>query len=103
MRQAWTAPALAQLYVDTRIQKYLDGAVALGLWIIDKQSPYAFGGYHGGLQSGGVTPQRWASTEHNIDVYALLILLAKLTRDRARPARAEIASSAGTSGRPRGS
>ena len=89
---AWTALALAQLYVDTRIQKYLDGAVALGLWITDKQSPYAFGGYHGGLQGDGVTAQRWASTEHNIDVYALFALLAKLTRDRVWTARAEIAA-----------
>ncbi|HEV7898379.1 MAG TPA: hypothetical protein VGP31_11105, partial [Planosporangium sp.] len=36
---AWVALALAQLYVDTRITKYLDGAVALGQWIADKESP----------------------------------------------------------------
>ena len=89
---AWTALALAQLYVDTRIRKYLDGAVALGEWIAGKQSPYAYGGYHGGLQSDGVTPQRWTSTEHNIDVYALFTMLAKLTRDRRWTARAEVAA-----------
>ena len=89
---AWTGLALAQLYADTRVRKYLDGAVALGAWIADKPSPYAFGGYHGGLQADGVTPQKWCSTEHNIDVYAFFTLLAKLTRDRRWATRAEIAA-----------
>jgi hypothetical protein len=89
---AWTALALAQLYVDTRIKKYLDGAVALGEWITGKTSPYAYGGYHGGLQGDGVTAQKWTSTEHNIDTYALFALLAKLTRDRGWSARAEVAA-----------
>ena len=89
---AWAGLALAQLYADTRIKKYLDGAVALGLWIADKRSSHRHGGYHGGLQPDGVTPQAWASTEHNIDAYALLTLLAKLTRDRAWTGRAEVAA-----------
>lgn len=88
---AWTGLALAQLYADTRIKKYLDGAVALGQWIAGKRSEFAYGGYHGGLQADGVTPQRWSSTEHNIDVYAFFTMLAKLTRDRAWTARAEVA------------
>jgi hypothetical protein len=81
---AWTGLALAQLYVDTRIRKYLDGAVALADWIADKESPFRYGGYHGGLQADGETPQQWVSAEHNIDVYALFTLLAKLTRSRRR-------------------
>ena len=89
---AWTGLALAQLYVDTRIRKYLDGAVALGEWIAGQSSPYANGGYHGGLQADGVTAQKWASTEHNIDTYALFVLLAKLTRDRRWSGRAEVAA-----------
>jgi hypothetical protein len=89
---AWTGLALAQLYADTRVKKYLDGAVALGTWIADKLSPYAYGGYHGGVQGDGVTPQTWCSTEHNIDVYAFFQLLAKLTRDRAWFARADVAA-----------
>lgn len=89
---AWTGLALAQLYVDTRIRKYLDGAVALGEWIAGKESPYRYGGYHGGLQPDGETPQKWASTEHNIDAYALFTLLAKLTRDRRWTARATVAA-----------
>ena len=88
---AWTGLALAQLYVDTRIRKYLDGAVALGEWIVGKTSPYQYGGYHGGLQADGVTAQKWASTEHNIDTYALFVLLGKLTRDRRWSARAAVA------------
>ncbi|AGZ45618.1 hypothetical protein [Actinoplanes friuliensis] len=79
---AWVALALAQLYIDTRITKYLDGAVRLGHWIADRQSPYHYGGYHGGLQGDGETAQKWSSTEHNIDAYGLFALLAKLTKDR---------------------
>ncbi|GID98133.1 hypothetical protein ACFQFC_29475 [Amorphoplanes digitatis] len=85
---AWVALALAQLYADTRITKYLDGAVALGHWIAARESPYRYGGYHGGVQGDGETVQRWASTEHNIDAYGLFTLLAKLTRDRRWTARA---------------
>jgi hypothetical protein len=88
---AWVALALAQLYAKTRVKKYLTGAIAGALWIADKKSPYAYGGYHGGLQGDGVTPQRWVSTEHNIDTYALFNLLQKLTGDRAWKARAAVA------------
>jgi hypothetical protein len=89
---AWVGLALAQLYVDTRIQKYLDGAVALAEWITNRTSPYRHGGYHGGLQADGETAQPWASTEHNIDAYALCTLLAKLTRARRWVARADVAA-----------
>jgi hypothetical protein len=89
---AWTGLALAQLYADTRIRKYLDGAVALGRWIAGKRSPHRYGGYHGGLQPDGVTPQAWTSTEHNIDAYALFRMLAKLTRDRRWIQRAAVAA-----------
>jgi hypothetical protein len=88
---AWAALALAQLFQHTRVRKYLDGAVKAGRWIADRTSPYAFGGYHGGLQGDGVTPQRWCSTEHNIDSFALFNLLHKLTRDRRWAARADVA------------
>ncbi|MEV6629158.1 hypothetical protein AB0M54_00205 [Actinoplanes sp. NPDC051470] len=89
---AWTGLALAQLYVDTRIKKYLDGAVALGLWITERESGYVNGGFHGGVQADGVTPQAWCSTEHNIDAHALFTLLAKLTRDRRWIHRATVAA-----------
>ncbi|GAA2545327.1 hypothetical protein GCM10010435_12800 [Winogradskya consettensis] len=90
--QAWAGLALAQLYVDTRIAKYLDGAIALGLWIAEQRSPYRCGGYHGGVQPDGETVQRWASTEHNIDAYALFDLLLKLTKDKTWAVRREVAA-----------
>jgi hypothetical protein len=89
---AWTGLALAQLYADTRIGKYLDGAVALAEWITTKQSPFRYGGYHGGLAADGETPQPWVSTEHNIDAYALFMLLRTLTRARLWAAHAEVAA-----------
>jgi hypothetical protein len=89
---AWVGLALAQLYVDTRIRKYLDGAIALADWIAGKTSPHRYGGYHGGLQADGETPQSWASTEHNIDAYALFALLGTLTRERRWAPRAEVAA-----------
>jgi hypothetical protein len=79
---AWAGIALAQLYVDTRIPKYLDGALDVGRWVAGQRSPHRHGGYHGGLCRDGVTPRRWAATGDNIDAYALFALLAKLTRDR---------------------
>ncbi len=72
---AWAAIALAQLHRQTCDRRYLDGATALGEWIRARPSPHRFGGYHGGVQADGVTPQPWASTEHNIDAYALFKLL----------------------------
>jgi hypothetical protein len=88
---AWVALAFVQLYDRTRAKKYLDAAVTISLWITDKESPYRYGGYHGGIQADGETPQRWVSTEHNIDVYALFHLLFKHTRDRRWRARAAVA------------
>jgi hypothetical protein len=80
---AWSGLALAQLYGATRQRKYLDGAVAIGEWIKLRETGYRYGGFHGGLQGDGVTPQTWCSTEHNIDVYALFELLARYTKDRS--------------------
>ena len=88
---AWAGLALSQLYKATGVQKYLDGAIALGEWIAAKRSPYQYGGYHGGIQGDGETPQRWTSTEHNIDAYALFIQLRRHTRDRKWQDRADVA------------
>ncbi|GAA1818569.1 hypothetical protein GCM10009682_44050 [Luedemannella flava] len=89
---AWVALSLTHLYAHTRQRKYLDGAVAASEWIVNTAvSPYAYGGYHGGVQGDGVTPQRWCSTEHNIDVYGLFTLLARYTKDRAWARRADVA------------
>jgi hypothetical protein len=88
---AWASLALSQLHAHTRQRRYLDGAIALAEWIKARTSPFHFGGYHGGVQADGVTAQRWCSTEHNIDVYALFRLLAKQTRDRSWFAAAVVA------------
>jgi hypothetical protein len=87
---AWVGLALARLYAHTRERRYLDGAVALGCWIADHcRSPYRYGGYHGGVQADGVTPQRWTSTEHNVDAYALFRALGRFTAERAWRDRAQ--------------
>lgn len=92
---AWVGLALTHLYAHTRQRKYLDGAVAIGTWITSaaNTSPYHYGGYLGGVQGDGVTYQRWASTEHNIDAVALLRLLARFTRGNAWLAKAAVAES----------
>ncbi|WP_214107227.1 hypothetical protein [Acrocarpospora catenulata] len=89
---AWTALALTHLYDRTRERKYLDGAVTLGEWIVaNAVSPYRYGGYLGGVQGDGTTRQRWCSSEHNIDVYALFQGLAKFTGNRVWKTRARVA------------
>ncbi len=75
---AWAGIALAQLYYRTKIKKYLDAALWAANFIEtttrdDVNVPP--GGYYFG---NGQTNK---STEHNIDVYALYIMLNKLTGD----------------------
>ncbi len=89
---AWAAIALAQLAAATNDQRYLDGAVRLGQWIVDNTySTTGLGGYSFGVD-GNNQPIPNKSTEHNIDVYALFTnLLAPLTgnpqwRDRGQHA-----------------
>lgn len=89
---AWAGLALAQLYAATGNTRYLDAAAGIGHWIqancVSDRGP---GGYTGGYDSPDdrIT---WKSTEHNIDVFALFRLLARLTGqhvwlDRAEHAR----------------
>jgi hypothetical protein len=79
---AWAAIALAQLFAGTRDRRYLDGAAALGNWIVDHAFDTAgLGGYRGGVDPSN-QPLQFKSTEHNIDVYGLFNnLLAPLTHD----------------------
>lgn len=73
---AWPGIALAQLYAHTGQKKYLDGAVKAATFIEtttrDNTNVPPGGYYFGNGQSN-------KSTEHNIDVYALFTMLAKLT------------------------
>jgi hypothetical protein len=73
---AWPGIALAQLYARTGVKSYLDGAVKAATFIETTTRDNANvppGGYFFG---NGQTNK---STEHNIDVYALFTMLAKLT------------------------
>jgi len=86
---AWSGMALAQLANRTRIAAYLDGAVRLGSWIFNNTfDTRGAGGYN--FTAG---PNQVKSTEHNIDVFALFTMLARLTgasalwTDRADHAR----------------
>ncbi len=73
---AWPGIALAQLYARTGVKAYLDGAVRAASFIETTTRDNVNvppGGYYFG---NGQTNK---STEHNIDVYALFTMLAKLT------------------------
>ncbi|HVZ15559.1 MAG TPA: hypothetical protein VG897_00445 [Terriglobales bacterium] len=73
---AWPAIALAQLYAQTGQKKYLDGAAKAATFIEtttrDNVNVPPGGYYYGNGQTN-------KSTEHNIDVYALFTMLARLT------------------------
>jgi len=73
---AWPGIALAQLYARTGLRAYLGGAVRAASFIEttarDKVNVPPGGYYFGNGQTN-------KSTEHNIDVYALFTMLAKLT------------------------
>jgi hypothetical protein len=75
---AWAGIALAQLFARTRIKKYLDGALRAAAFIEtttrDNTNVPPGGYFFGNGQSN-------KSTEHNIDVYALFTMLAKLSGD----------------------
>ncbi len=77
---AWPGIALAQLYQQTGLQKYLAGAVKAANFIETTTRDNVNvppGGYYFG---NGQTNK---STEHNIDVFALYTMLARLTGDAA--------------------
>jgi hypothetical protein len=77
---AWAGIALAQLYARTRMQAYLNGALRAATFIettTRDNTNVPPGGYYFG---NGQTNK---STEHNIDVYALFTMLAKLSGDNS--------------------
>ena len=77
--------ALAQLANRTGIAAYLDGAVRLGNWIFNNTfDTRGAGGYNFTAGANQVK-----STEHNIDVFALLTMLARLTGDARWTDRAD--------------
>lgn len=73
---AWAGISLAQLFARTGMKSYLDGALKAATFIENTtrdNSNVPPGGYFFG------NGQSNKSTEHNIDVYALFTMLAKLT------------------------
>jgi hypothetical protein len=84
---AWTGVALAQLARATGERRYRDGLLLIGTWIQDNTySTSGLGGYTFGLTPG---LEGFKSAEHNIDVYALFRLIARLTGDAVWNRRAE--------------
>lgn len=84
---AWAGLALAQLAHRTSDERYLTGALRIGRWIQrNTYSTTGLGGYTFGDTAG---LQGHKSTEHNVDVYGLFRLLARLTRDRRWSSRAD--------------
>ena len=80
---AWVGQALVHLYERTGTVAFLTGARELGQWIqtgaFDERGA---GGYTGGEEADGARIT-WKSTEHNIDLYAFLSLLATATGEEA--------------------
>lgn len=79
----WVGIALARLYARTRMDKYLEGALRLGQWIVDNAfDTVGLGGYSFGVDAMNKRLSQTKLTEHNVDVYGFFInLLAPLTGD----------------------
>lgn len=79
---AWAMIALLQLFEATGDSAYFNTAKRIGLFIRDfRNDTGLYKGFRGGLDSAEAAPKRrqWASTEHNLDVYAAFGEMYKLT------------------------
>lgn len=74
---AWLLLALNYYTVKTSDRSYLDMARALADWMMTYRNSHN-GGLWGG-KSGSGAPFFWMSTEHNLDAYAALLGLFRLT------------------------
>jgi hypothetical protein len=80
---AWPGIALAQLYTHTGKRRFLDGALRIATWIVDRTySEQPLGGFRFGVDAGD-TLLPFSSTEHNLDVAGFFDQLARITRDRS--------------------
>jgi hypothetical protein len=78
---AWTGIALAQLFHRTGAQRFLDGAVKLGHWIVNNTfDTRGAGGFNFGVDNGN-NKLLFKSTEQNIDCVAFFTMLNRLTGD----------------------
>lgn len=82
---AWAMIALLALYRTTGDSRYLDTAERLAQFIHGfKQDTGAYRGFLGGLddpEGASPRPRPWASTEHNLDLYAAFTALYELTAE----------------------
>lgn len=79
---AWPGIALAQLAERTGDRRYLDGALRIAHWIVDRAySEQRLGGFRFGVD-GSDTLLPFSSTEHNLDVAGFFRQLGQLTRNR---------------------
>jgi hypothetical protein len=86
---AWVGQALVQLYLRTRRNPLLKGAVRIGNWVqTHTYDTRGAGGYTGGQTASG-SKIMWKSTEHNIDLVSLFSLLATATHNSVWTTRAE--------------
>lgn len=82
---AWPLIALAALYKRTHEESYFDVACRLGNFLhAFRDDSGTYGGFTGGVD-GPETPlpklRPWASTEHNLDLFAAFTLLFEITGD----------------------
>jgi hypothetical protein len=85
---AWAIVALLALYRRTGTQDYLDTALRIGDVIRQfRQESGSFQGFRGGIGNAEETadPRPWASTEHNLDVFAAAKVLYHITGDASWP------------------
>jgi len=95
---AWVMIALLNYYQQRGGEQYLSTAQAMGEWIEQRRQEAPPGGYLGGVE-GWEKPSpeypddpvavRWASTEHNLDVYMAFMKLYQITGDPVWQERAE--------------
>lgn len=91
---AWAVVALLALWTQTGHQPYLDTALAIASGFIASQrnDSGTYQGYRGGLvlpESPTPMQRPYASSEHNIDLYAAFTRLAQITGDPAWSERAQ--------------
>lgn len=80
---AWTVLALLALDKASGDRRYLEGAVRIANWLIRFRTGKYPGGFTGGTFAHEPNPQieHWKSTEHNSDLAAAFMSLARITHD----------------------
>lgn len=84
---AWAMIALQALYRKTGEQRYLETAQRLGEFVRQFRHEAAadrYGGFLGGIadpESDEPSARQWASTEHNLDLYAAFSFMAETATD----------------------